>query len=164
MNRRLEKVVKILGFLWAGCWWVLEADNTTPSPRRPSGVCEASFGPPPTRPTHQTEKANLPNGNTTMGVTKQSYCRVSEPIFPTGTKAPKGIAATLHAAATKGESRRFMGTIKQRSRCSPLSMNLLPTHPPLTPPRRGTIRRAPAHREAGGPLPSWEGQGVGLKK
>src|SRR5262245_48989376 len=62
-------------------------------------------------PNTQTEKANLPNGNTLTGVTKQSYCRVSEPISPTGTKAPESLAATLHAAADESESLRFMGTI-----------------------------------------------------
>ena len=35
------------------------------------------------------------------------------------------------------------------------AMNLLRANPPLTPPRRGTIKRAP--------LPSWEGLGVSFK-
>ena len=124
MNRTLGKRLKTLGFLRIGWCGVSEVNDTTPSPSLAEGAFETSFGPPPTRPTHQTEKANLPNGNTLTGVTKQSYCRVLEPIFPTGTKAPESLAATLHAAADESESLRFMGTINFCLRKSSLPMNL----------------------------------------
>jgi len=123
MNLTLLESLKRLGFLQKGSAGRSTVDNTTPSPQAGGGDRRRKLGPPPTRPTHQTEKANLPNGNTLAGVTKQSYCRVSEPISPTGTKAPESLAATLHAAATEVESPRFMGTIKHCPRRSSLSMN-----------------------------------------
>ena len=125
MNLTSLESLKRLGFLRKGSAGRSTVDNTTPSPQAGGGDRRRKLGPPPTRPTHQTEKANLPNGNTLAGVTKQSYCRVSEPISPTGTKAPESLAATLHAAATEVESPRFMGTIKHCPRRSSLSMNVV---------------------------------------
>src|SRR5947209_9971852 len=54
--------------------------------------------------------------------------------------------------ALRGEQSRFLGFPLRDAHCS-LPMDLAPTHPPVTPPRRGT----------GQPvlLPSWEGLGVG---
>ena len=76
-----------------------------------------------TRPVRTQKKAKLPNGNTLAGVAKQLTCRAPEPIFPTGTKAPKPTAAMLRVTSTDGDSLRFMGTIKGRLGQSPLSMN-----------------------------------------
>ena len=75
------------------------------------------------RPERTQKKAKLPNGNTLAGVAKQLISRAPEPIFPTGTKAPKPTAATLRATSTDGDSLRFMGTIKVRLRHIPLPMN-----------------------------------------
>ena len=77
------------------------ADNTTPSPQTHGVKHRNKLGSPPTRPTQLNKKGKSPQREHPCGVTKQSYCRVSEPIFPTGTKAPKSLAATLHATATK---------------------------------------------------------------
>ena len=123
MNRACQECSERQGFLRAEYFATKRLNNTTPSPQSLWAALKRKLGPPPTRPTHQTEKANLPNGNTLAGVTKQSYCRVPEPIFPTGIYAPKGHAATLHATATELESLRFMGPIKHSPRRFRLSMN-----------------------------------------
>jgi hypothetical protein len=65
-----------------------------------------------TRPVRTQKKAKLPNGNTLASVAKQLTCIAPEPIFPTGTKAPKLTAAMLRVTSTVGDSLRFMGTIK----------------------------------------------------
>src|SRR4029079_513875 len=152
MNRTLGKRLKTLGFLRIGWCGVSEVNDTTPSPSLAEGAFETSFGPPPTRPTHQTEKANLPNGNTLTGVTKQSYCRVLEPIFPTGTKAPESLAATLHAAADESESLRFMGTINFCLRKSSLSMNLSVLPASCRQKTLGSADETSAARSSGVPL------------
>ena len=128
MNQRPRERLKKQGFLQKEVCWETGLNNAAPSPLVQWAKHESNLGPPPTRPTHITKKANLPNGNTSKGVTKQLYCRVSEPIFPTGTMAPESLAATLHATATESESLRFMGTIKHCLRCSVLSMNRSAEH------------------------------------
>ena len=119
----IAKTVENIGVFEGGIYGPISSGQQNPSPLGGGGERRLNLGPPPTRPTHQTEKANLPNGNTLAGVTKQSYCRVLEPIFPTGTKAPESLAATLHAAADESESLRFMGTINFCLRKSSLPMN-----------------------------------------
>jgi len=76
-----------------------------------------------TRLARKQKKAKLPNGKTLTGFTKQFTCSAPEPIFPTGTKAPKLTAAMLRVASTVADSLRFMGTINVRLRKSSLSMN-----------------------------------------
>ena len=88
------------------------------------------------------KKAKLPSGKTLTGFTKQFTCSAPEPIFPTGTKAPKLTAAMLRVASTDGDALRFMGTIKGRLRQSSLSMNRAGCGSQTRGPDRASVRRS----------------------
>src|SRR5208283_3248190 len=100
-------------------------ETTQPPPQPTGGLFGIELREETTRPVRTQKKAMLPNGKTLSGFTKQFTCRAPEPISPTGTKAPKSLAAMLRVASTAGDSLRFMGTIKRRPRRSFLSMNTL---------------------------------------
>jgi hypothetical protein len=119
MNRASDKSLRIK----AGWELPLRSRAHNPFPAAPGGCSIFELREEATRPVRTQKKAKLPNGNTLAGVTKQLTCRAPEPVFPTGTKAPKPTAAMLRVASSAGDSARFMGTIKGRPRQFSLSMN-----------------------------------------
>src|SRR5439155_11852929 len=94
-----------------------------PLPDRQGGFSILELREEATRLARKQKESKASQREHLMGVAKQFTCSAPEPIFPTGTKAPKLTAAMLRVASTDGDALRFMGTIKGCLRQSSLSMN-----------------------------------------